>query len=123
VFQKSYTENILGIGRNKSRTSYFYRSFVKTKDETEGGQRLATPQGGAAQPLVAPTHGERNTPLFVTLFKLSMVIQKLGPTKTFCAKLDLLESIACLPCCCKKNCLQECSLKSKLWANSIFVFL
>jgi hypothetical protein len=32
---------ILGIGRNKSRTSYFYRSFAKTKDETEGG-----PQAG-----------------------------------------------------------------------------
>jgi hypothetical protein len=43
VFQKSYTENILRIGRNKSRTSYFYRSFTKTKDEMEGGQRPATP--------------------------------------------------------------------------------
>jgi hypothetical protein len=38
VFQKSYTGNILGIGQNKSRTSYFYRSFAKTKDEMEGGQ-------------------------------------------------------------------------------------
>jgi hypothetical protein len=27
VFQKSYKGNILKIGRNKSRTSYFYRSF------------------------------------------------------------------------------------------------
>jgi hypothetical protein len=43
VFQKSYTRNILGIGRNKSQTFYFYRSFVKTEDETEGGQGLATP--------------------------------------------------------------------------------
>jgi hypothetical protein len=43
VFQKSYTVNILGIGRNKSRTSYFYRSFAKTEDETEGGQGPATP--------------------------------------------------------------------------------
>jgi hypothetical protein len=25
-----------------------------------------------------------NTPLFVTLFKLSLVMQKWGPTKTFC---------------------------------------
>jgi hypothetical protein len=58
VFQKSYTGNILGIGRNKSRTSYFYQSFAKTEDETEGDQRLATPQGGAAQPLATPTHGE-----------------------------------------------------------------
>jgi hypothetical protein len=38
VFQKSYTGNILGIGRNKSRTSYFYQSFMKTEDEMEGGQ-------------------------------------------------------------------------------------
>jgi hypothetical protein len=42
VFQKSYTENILGIGRNKSQTFYFYRSFTKTEDETEGGQEPAT---------------------------------------------------------------------------------
>jgi hypothetical protein len=46
VIQKSYTGNILGIGWNKSQTSYFYRSFAKTEDETEGGHRLATPQGG-----------------------------------------------------------------------------
>jgi hypothetical protein len=62
VFPKSYTGNILRIGQNKSRTSYFYRSFAKTKDETEGGQRLATPQGGVAQPLAAPTHGEAAWP-------------------------------------------------------------
>jgi hypothetical protein len=56
VFQKSYTVNILGIGRNKSRTSYFYRSFVKNEDETEG--EPASPPGGAAQPLATPTCGE-----------------------------------------------------------------
>jgi hypothetical protein len=48
VFQKSYTGNILGIGRNKSR------SFAKTKDETEGGQRLATPQGARPSPWPRP---------------------------------------------------------------------
>jgi hypothetical protein len=37
VFQKSYTGNILRIGRNKSRTSYFSRHESKSKDETEGG--------------------------------------------------------------------------------------
>jgi hypothetical protein len=37
VFQKSYTRNILRIGGNKSRTSYFYWSFAKIEDETEGG--------------------------------------------------------------------------------------
>jgi hypothetical protein len=41
VFQKSYTENILGIRWNKSRTSYFYRSFAKTEDETEGARGQA----------------------------------------------------------------------------------
>jgi hypothetical protein len=54
VFQKSYIENILGIGWNKSRTSYFYRSFTKTEDETEGGQRLATPQGAQPSPWAHP---------------------------------------------------------------------
>jgi hypothetical protein len=54
VFQKSYTGNILGIGRNKSRTSYFYRSFTKTEDDTEGGQRPATPQGARPSPWPRP---------------------------------------------------------------------
>jgi hypothetical protein len=54
VFQKSYTGNILRIGRNKSRTSYFYRSFAKTEDEMEGGQRLATPQGARPSPWSCP---------------------------------------------------------------------
>jgi hypothetical protein len=43
VFQKSYTGNILEIGRNKIPTFYFYQSFAKTEDETEGSQGLATP--------------------------------------------------------------------------------
>jgi hypothetical protein len=43
VFQKSYTANILGIGWNKSPTFYFYRSFTKTEDETDGCHGLATP--------------------------------------------------------------------------------
>jgi hypothetical protein len=55
VFQKSYTGNILGIGRNKSRTSYFYRSFTKTKEETEGGEGPGTPQGARSSPWPRPT--------------------------------------------------------------------
>jgi hypothetical protein len=43
VFQKSYTGNILGIGRNKSQTFYFSQSITKFEDETEGGQEPATP--------------------------------------------------------------------------------
>jgi hypothetical protein len=55
VFQKSYTGNILGIGRNKSQTSYFYRSFAKTKDETEGGQRPpGPPPDDAPSPIKSP---------------------------------------------------------------------
>jgi hypothetical protein len=50
VFQKSNTGNILGIGRNKSRTSYFYRSFAKTKDETEGARSQAHHQGVRPSP-------------------------------------------------------------------------
>jgi hypothetical protein len=54
VFQKCYTGNILGIGRNKSQ--YFPEldetkarrpdiswSFQKTEEETEPSQRAATP--------------------------------------------------------------------------------
>jgi hypothetical protein len=54
VFQKSYTGNILGIERNKSRTSYFYRCFAKTEDKTEGGQGPATPQGARPSPWPRP---------------------------------------------------------------------
>jgi hypothetical protein len=59
VFQKSYTGNVLGIGRNKSRTSYFYRSFAKTEDETEGARgwphhRGARPSPWPRPPMVSP---------------------------------------------------------------------
>jgi hypothetical protein len=47
VFQKSYTGNILGIGRNKSQSSYFSQHETESKAETEGSQGPATPWGGA----------------------------------------------------------------------------
>jgi hypothetical protein len=50
VFQKSYTGNILGIGRNKSRTSYFYQSFTKTEDETGGARTQAHHRGARPSP-------------------------------------------------------------------------
>jgi hypothetical protein len=37
VFQKSYTGNILGIGRNKSRTSYISRTRVGVQSRDGGG--------------------------------------------------------------------------------------
>jgi hypothetical protein len=50
VFQKSYTGNILGIGQNKSQTSYFYRSFTKTEDETEGARGWRHHRGARPSP-------------------------------------------------------------------------
>jgi hypothetical protein len=50
MFQKSYIGNILGIGRNKSRSSYFFQHKTKSKAETEGGQRAATPPHGVGHP-------------------------------------------------------------------------
>jgi hypothetical protein len=54
VFQKSYTGNILGIGRNKSQSSYFSRSVTESKAETKGGQEAATPPHGMGHPQAAP---------------------------------------------------------------------
>jgi hypothetical protein len=51
---KKYSRN----WTKKSQTFYFYRSFKKTEDETEGGQEPGSPQGGEAQPLAALPHGE-----------------------------------------------------------------
>jgi hypothetical protein len=54
VFQKSYTGNILRIARNKSQTSYFYRSFKKTEDETEGARGQPHHQGARPSPWPRP---------------------------------------------------------------------
>jgi hypothetical protein len=43
VFQKSYTGNILDIGRNESQSSYFADTNTVSKVETEEGQEAATP--------------------------------------------------------------------------------
>jgi len=44
-FQKSYTGNILGIGRDKSQCSYFYRAEAKDRRRVEDGS-----QGGHTIP-------------------------------------------------------------------------
>jgi hypothetical protein len=46
VFQKSCTENILGIGRNKARSPYFAVTYTESKEETKEGTEAATPGGG-----------------------------------------------------------------------------
>jgi hypothetical protein len=57
VFQKSYTGNILEIGRNEARSSYFPQHETESKAETEEGQGVATPPGGVGPPLDAPPPG------------------------------------------------------------------
>jgi hypothetical protein len=57
VFQKSYTGNILRIGRNKSQNSYFSWHETKSEDETEGHQRATAPWHGTGHPLAAPWPG------------------------------------------------------------------
>jgi hypothetical protein len=71
VFQKSYTRNILRIEQNKSRTSYFYRSFTTTEDETEGGSEPGSPPGARPSPcphcpmvrLAGPTSDDALSPI------------------------------------------------------------
>jgi hypothetical protein len=43
VFQKSYTGNILGIGQNKSQSSYLSDMKTESKGETEPSQEATTP--------------------------------------------------------------------------------
>jgi hypothetical protein len=51
VFQKSYTWNILGIGQNKSRTSYFFRTRVGVQSRDGGGARTwPHPRAARARP-------------------------------------------------------------------------
>jgi hypothetical protein len=57
-FRKATQEIFLELDETSSETPIFPGRRTRTKREPERGQRLATPQGGAAQPLAAPTHGE-----------------------------------------------------------------
>ena len=51
VFQKSCFGNILGIGRNLDRTSYFSNTKTESRGETEEGHVAPTPWGRAGPPL------------------------------------------------------------------------
>jgi hypothetical protein len=57
VFQKSCTGNLLGIGRNKSRSSYYYRNEDGVQRRDEGAPQAATPGHVAAQALATPWGG------------------------------------------------------------------
>jgi hypothetical protein len=60
MFQKSYTGNILRIGRNKSRTSYFLPKLHENRRWDGGGPRAGLTIGGARpspwlrRPMVRP---------------------------------------------------------------------
>jgi hypothetical protein len=58
AFQKSYTGNILGTGRNKDPNSYF--SWTKDEDRkiVEGGPEGSLTMRGHDLALAAPTCGE-----------------------------------------------------------------
>jgi hypothetical protein len=43
VFQKSYIENILGIGWNESQSVYLPDTKTESKGETESSQEAAAP--------------------------------------------------------------------------------
>jgi hypothetical protein len=57
LFQAFTEGNILGIGRNKSRSFYFADTNTESKGEMETSNEPATPGGGVAHPLVALPHG------------------------------------------------------------------
>jgi hypothetical protein len=57
-FRKVTQEIFSEFDETKVECPNIKQSFQKTEEETKPSQRLATPQGGAAQPLAAPTHGE-----------------------------------------------------------------
>jgi hypothetical protein len=71
MFQKSYTGNILGIGRNKSQTCYFSQSVTKSEDETVGGPEARLTLGRRGLPLARATRGwDRLVHLLTPPFRL-----------------------------------------------------
>jgi hypothetical protein len=50
VFQKSYTGNIFGIGRNKAQSSYFPSTRHGDQRRVGGDQEVATPPSGEGAP-------------------------------------------------------------------------
>jgi hypothetical protein len=54
VFQKSYTGNILRIGRNKSQSSYLHDTKTESKGDTEGAR--GQPHHWVARAIPWPRH-------------------------------------------------------------------
>jgi hypothetical protein len=58
VFQKSYTGNILRIGRNKSQTSYYLTKLPEDRRGDGEGPRAGHTIGQHGQPLARAAGGE-----------------------------------------------------------------
>jgi hypothetical protein len=58
VFQKSYTGNILGIGRNDHQNSYFSQTKDEDRRRARRGPEGSLTMGGMAQALAA--YGEES---------------------------------------------------------------
>jgi hypothetical protein len=58
VFQKNYTGNILGIGRNKDPNSYFSRTKDEDRKRAGGGPEGRLTMRGRAPLLATPRGGE-----------------------------------------------------------------
>ena len=78
--------NILGIGRNKSRSSYFSVTKTESKGETEKSREVATPPLGAGPPGRAdPVCGR-----LVALLRLPCGLrERVGENRTF--RIDLVQ--------------------------------
>jgi hypothetical protein len=72
-FRKATQEIFSELDETSLETPIFPGRRTRTKREPERGQRLATPQGGAAQPLVVPTHGE---PAWATSWRCPFAYKK-----------------------------------------------
>jgi hypothetical protein len=91
VFQKSYTGNILRIGRNEGRSSYFSRHETVSRAKTEEGTEVATPPGGVPPsgharvwcgPLVHPL----TSPFHLYILSKAKTLNSLGPIhENFCS--------------------------------------
>jgi hypothetical protein len=57
-FRKVTQEIFSELDKIKAEHPEIYRSIQRTEEETEKGHRVASPPGGAAQPLAAPPYGE-----------------------------------------------------------------
>jgi hypothetical protein len=57
-FRKVIQEIFSELDETKDKHLEIYRSFQRTKEETERSQKAASPPGGAVQALATPPYGE-----------------------------------------------------------------